>query len=529
MPPEGINVAIKALLDRRIVGRATRYAGLLVVLTGVYLTSFYSYTLFHGLAELFSVVVEAAVFVIAWNARRYFTNNYVLALGFALIFVALVELLHTLAYTGMDVFTSYSDDLPTQLWLVARVLETLALVAAPLLMNRRFHTSWYLSGFGVLWAALLVLVFTRVFPTAYAPGTGLTTFKVVSEYVICGFLLVALGLLLWRRAHFDGPVIRRLSGAIVVTMVSELLFTLYTSPTGLPNLGGHLLKVVAFYLIYRAVVETALRQPYGLLFRELKESAEAMRHQEEAQRHIADVLQEALLIMPESVPGITFGRLYRPAATAARVGGDFCDLFVLPHSSVGLLMGDVAGHGLEAATLTAVAKNTIEAFAFDDQSPSGAMQKANLVTIRSAARNNDDLTFITAFYGVLGTASGRLHFTSAGHPPGIVRRASGETFFLPGASPALGVFPDADYKEGEEVLAPGDLLVLYTDGLTDVRVGSGRLGDERLMELVASIEEVEATEFPGVLFGKVQELSGQELTDDLAILAVSLDRPAAST
>ncbi len=471
---EGTSVVETAVVDRHVLANVARYAALAAVMAGVYLTSLYSYNLFHGIVELFSVVVEAAVFVIAWNARRYFTNNYVLALGLALGYVALVELLHTLAYAGMNVFPGQTADLPTQLWLVARYLQAAALVAAPLVMNRRFHAGWYLFGFGLAWAGLLTMVFTGVFPTAFVPETGLTTFKIVSEYVICVFLLVALGLLVWRRAAFEPYVFRRLAGAIVLTIAAEVLFTFYSTPTGASNMAGHLLKVWAFYLIYRAVVETALRQPYSLLFRELKQSEEALRQREEAQRHIADVLQEALLIMPESVPGITFGRLYRPAAEAARVGGDFCDLFVLPKSAVGLLIGDVSGHGLEAATLTAVAKNTIEAFAFDDQSPAGAMQKANLVTIRSTARSQGELTFITAFYGVLDTITGHLRFTSAGHPPGIVRRASGETFILEGSSPVLGVFPDAKYTESEEVLAPGDLLLLYTDGVSDVRCSAQR-------------------------------------------------------
>jgi hypothetical protein len=352
--------------------RIARYAAGAAVIVGVYLTSLYSYNLFHGLAELFSVVVEASVFVIAWNGRRYFVNNYVLSLGIALLFVAGAEVLHTFAYQGLNVFPEYTTNLPTQLWIVARSLQALALFAAPLLMRYRLRAGWYLAAVGTIWAILVVLVFTRVFPTAFVEGSGLTTFKIGSEYVICAFLLAALGLLVWRRRAFEARVFRGIAAAIVVTIVSEILFTLYSTPFGFINMAGHLLKIVAFYLIYRAVILTALARPYNLLFRELKQSEEALREREEQQRKIADALQEALLIMPESVPGVTFGHLYRPATIAARVGGDFSDIFVLPNEAVGLLIGDVAGHGLEAAALTAMAKNTIEAFAFDNQSPAAA-------------------------------------------------------------------------------------------------------------------------------------------------------------
>lgn len=523
IPPEGVRVSLTAAIDRPRWVVAARCAVGAAVLAGVYLTSLYSYNLFHGLAELFSVVVQAAVFVIAWNVRRYFVNNYVLCLGIALLFVAGADVLHTLAYQGLNVFPGYTANLATQLWIVARGLQTLALVAAPLLMRYRFRAGWYLVGFGALWGTLLILVFTRVFPDAFLPESGLTTFKIAGEYVICTFLLGALGLLVWRRRAFETPVFRGLAAAILVTIVSELLFTLYDSPFGPANMGGHLLKIVAFYLVYKAVVHSALARPYSLLFRELKQNEEALRQQEEEQRQIADVLQEALLTMPKNLPGITFGHLYRPATIAARVGGDFRDIFVLPHQAVGLLIGDVCGHGLEAATLMAVAKNTVKAFAFDDQSPVAVLHKANLVTMRStSARAGDTVSFVTAFYGVLDTVSGRLRFSSAGHPPGIVRRASGKVHLLAAGSPVLGVFPEVHYRESEDRLAPGDLLLLYTDGLTDVRWGSEVLGEERLLAMVASLGDVEASEFPEALFARVMEFAKHGLSDDVAMLAVSL-------
>jgi serine phosphatase RsbU (regulator of sigma subunit) len=508
--------------------RLARYTAAAALLVGLSLTSLYSYDLFHSLVEIFGVVVSAAVFVIAWNARSYFANNYVLCLGAAFLFMAFVDILHTLAYQGVGIFSNYTTDLPTQLWLVARYLQVLAFLTAPLVIRRRAHALVYLAGFGVLTAIFVGLVFGGVFPAAYVPGSGLTLFKIISEYVVCALLLAALWFLVRRKNAFEERVFRSLVACVLFTIASELLFTLYVSPFGPLNLGGHLFKIVAFYMVYKAVVETALVRPYNLLFRELKQSEEALRVSEKEQRHIADVLQEALLAVPRQIRGITFGHLYRPATIATRVSGDFYDVFTLPQGSVGMLVGDVSGHGLEAAALTWVSKDTIKAFAFDGQPPAAALRSANLAAMAATlGREEGTVQFVTAFCGILDTASGRLRYSSAGHPPGIIRRFSGETVLLKSDSPVLGVFGEADYQDSEERLNPGDLLLLYTDGLTEARSGSNFFGEEHLLELLASLRDVGASAIPESLYQHVLEYSGGRLSDDLVILAIQLSQPCA--
>jgi hypothetical protein len=109
----------------------------MLILFGLYLTSLYSYLLFHSTAEIFSIVVACSVFMVAWNSRRFLDNNYLLFLGIAYLFVALLDLMHTLAYTGMGVFPGYATNLPTELWIAARYVESLSLLIAPFLLKRR--------------------------------------------------------------------------------------------------------------------------------------------------------------------------------------------------------------------------------------------------------------------------------------------------------------------------------------------------------------------------------------------------------
>src|SRR4030042_970901 len=107
-----------------------------LLLLGLYLTSLYSYLLFHSIAEIFSVIIAGGVFALAWNSRRVIANNYLLFLGIALLFIASLDLLHTLPYKGMGVFPGHGANLPTLLWIAARYLQSLTFLAAPLFRHR---------------------------------------------------------------------------------------------------------------------------------------------------------------------------------------------------------------------------------------------------------------------------------------------------------------------------------------------------------------------------------------------------------
>ncbi len=249
----------------------------IMVPAGLYLTSRQNYLLFHSLVELFSVVVACAVFVIAWNARRFLANNYLLFIGIASLFVALVDLLHTLAYKNMGVFPGSGANLPTQLWIAARYLQSVSLLIAPLFLHRTFRPAFMLAGYAAVVLLLLASVFSGHFPTCFVEGVGLTPFKKGSEYLISFILLAALLFLQREREAFDRRVLRFMTGTIILLVVAELSFTLYVDVYGIANMAGHLFKVGGFLLIYRALVETGLARPYDLLFRELKQSEERYR------------------------------------------------------------------------------------------------------------------------------------------------------------------------------------------------------------------------------------------------------------
>ena len=359
-------------------------------------------------------------------------------------------------------------------------------------------------------------------PVAFGPN-GLTPFKIDSEYAICAALVGALLLLVLRRRYFEPRVVSMLGGYLLLTIVSELAFTLYTVPYGSANLVGHLTRIMAVYLVYRAIVQTGLVEPYALLFRELKLSEQRHREGEERYERIADVLQGALLSVPEELPGIEFSHLYQSATQATKVGGDFYDLFELDGDRIAVVVGDVSGKGLPAATLTSRVKDTIRAYSMDGDTPAEVLARTNALLLRYT----DTASWVSVFLGYLHVPSGRLVYCSAGHPPSVVHRMGNsdgdgqETFFLETSSPILAAFEEASFEDREAFLAPGDTLLLYTDGVIEARQDGGLFGDERLIESVSLLGSAGALRLPELLFSRLKEFASGRLADDVAIVAIS--------
>ena len=145
----------------------------------------------------------------------------------------------------------------------------------------------------IVTSLLLASIFFGIFPECFVEGAGLTLFKRVSEYVISMILMISIFLLYRRREFFDQDVFRLLIASIVVTIGSELSFTLYRNVYGLPNMIGHLLKIVSLYLVYKAYIEAGLTKPFTIIFKELKENEkELWQHRENLEKLVQNRTHE---------------------------------------------------------------------------------------------------------------------------------------------------------------------------------------------------------------------------------------------
>lgn len=240
-------------------------------------------------------------------------------------------------------------------------------------------------------------------------------------------------------------------------------------------------------------------------------------------RGIADYLQEALLGLPEEIEGVDFGYLYRSASEQARVGGDFFDLFELGDGKIGIVVGDVSGKGIEAAALTSLIKDTVKAYSFLKLSPSSVMRKTNEIVSRISAPE----MFATVFFGLLNIETGQLIYCNAGHTQGIIR-TDGSIKLLEANSSLIGFFAGEHYENNSEQVDVKDILLLYTDGITEARYGNDFFGEDRIVEFVAGRTSLTAKELPGKMLDEVTKFSHENLADDIAILTISLQaRPQA--
>jgi sigma-B regulation protein RsbU (phosphoserine phosphatase) len=243
---------------------------------------------------------------------------------------------------------------------------------------------------------------------------------------------------------------------------------------------------------------------------------------------IARDIQQAMLPngVQQAGDAVVFG-LTRPANT---VGGDFYDILPREDGRVVIALGDVAGKGSPAALLMALLLAMLRTLV--DEGLDGARLIARLNA--QVARHSPASRFITFFYALYDPGNGQLTYVNAGHLPGLIRRTSGQIDRIGGVGDggglALGMFDHAEYEARTATLAPGDLLLLYSDGITEAETRAGRPFEESGLEAVLAAEADAAPEpLCRAIFLAVEAHADQaKLADDLTTLVLKRQRPVQS-
>lgn len=251
----------------------------------------------------------------------------------------------------------------------------------------------------------------------------------------------------------------------------------------------------------------------GLLYLLAAELVERVLVRDELQ--VARQLQEMLL--PDRLPELEGWEVAASWRTANEIGGDYHHFETLPDGRLAIVVADASGHGMAAGLLMAIADTALRVALENDPAPDAVAAVLN----RALRRTGNRRSFLTLFYGRLDPATGRLDYACAGHPPPLVRRADGAIDESTAGALPLGLRETCDPARGVITLAPGDLLVLFSDGLFEAIDASGEaFGHDRIRAELAKARG--ASEIRDRLLAALdRHLAGEPLPDDLTLVALA--------
>jgi sigma-B regulation protein RsbU (phosphoserine phosphatase) len=241
-----------------------------------------------------------------------------------------------------------------------------------------------------------------------------------------------------------------------------------------------------------------------------RRAAEVLAQEELAPRRWAARLAPSEL---PSIEGFELGRVYEPGT--GMMAGDFYDVYVAGRDRVACIIGDVAGHGIEPSITAFQVKYLLRNFLRQYRDPAQALEELNVVL--STSGRPEDLVSVCVV--VFDTAADTVRYASAGHPA-VYLWHDGDLNALRATGPLLTLDPDAGFHSRETPLEPGDLLLMYTDGLSEARSGGQLFGEDRIANIIKRDPGQEATTLTKILLEAARDFASEPLSDDVAILAV---------
>lgn len=505
----------------------------------------------HIILEFSAIVMAFCVFAVTYYTSEQTRSASMLIIACTFLSVTFLDTVHTFSYKGMPALLTVSTpQKATTLWIVSRLVMSIGMFIASLVPSHKKikgHQGPYIVIDIILTLLIIGLIVYNpdLFPPMHVDGESLTSLKITIEYFIFAILIITAAIYhrQYVNSNGDKAYILLVIGFFIAGL-GEMSFTLYHNVYDTYNLIGHFYKFIAHYILFRALFVINIQKPY----KELSEAEEKLnnyvddleRAVEERTKEISQAnekiiknlndakhIQMALMTTEfPKVAGMEFAAKYLPCE---QVGGDFYNVFRLDEENIGILIGDVAGHGVSAAMLNVfINQNMRFRIDYEDNryrilTPRGVLM--NLYHVYNNMSFPEEM-YVVLFYGIYNIKTGKLSYASAGmntYP--IIIKSNGKVSHIKlDGFPIckFGKFFKPNYETKTIDLAPGDTLVFYSDGLSEIdRKRPSLFGSKNIMEYLKGMENYSAKEIcQGLADAYHTLLDGNEMLDDVTILVV---------
>ena len=236
----------------------------IMILALTYLRIEHGVLLFHTLAELFSVFVGILMLVIVLNTQHFIKNDFLVYLGIGYFAIAILDSFHAFTIKGMPFFNISTATITIHFWVYTRVLEGILLLSSAIFLTKKLNIKYMLLMTSFITVITTWLAFNLDKPE-FINSNGLTPLKIYSEYFIITLLVITIALYYAKRNLITKKVITYLYSSLILTIIAEACFTFYTDFTGTAFVIGHIFKFLSFWMVYQAIVQTTLKEPFTLL------------------------------------------------------------------------------------------------------------------------------------------------------------------------------------------------------------------------------------------------------------------------
>jgi len=513
------------------------------------------YLTWHVIFEFTGILVSFSIFTVTYFVYEESGKLSMIILGCAFLMMGLLDTFHTFSYQGMSDFfvTNATANRATTLWILSRTFGSLGFLLAVLIPSvfKSNIKKGIFAGITFFFSILLFIIvtyFPNIFPPMLIENIGLTRIKIIMEYVIILIMLITFIVVLSEYKRTGQRREHQFMIALIFLISSEFAFTNYGSVYDAFNYIGHIYKIIAYIILYKAIYIENVSEPYREMKKarnELKEYSDNLnlivnqrtKEVEEVNSMLLKDIEYAremqLCLMPSQMLEDLSVSFYAEYLSAERLSGDFYNVIKLDQNNIAIYIGDVAGHGVSAAMLTVFANQNIiplkqEANKSDRIISPGVVLDAIYKGFNNT--NFKDETYILMLYGIYNKKDKLFTYASAGMnvSPYIIKN-TGEVLELNSKGFSickLGEYITPSYEDRKVQMESGDKLLLYSDGLIEAKnINNEIYGQEKMKEFLSKNYTLKAKdleiEIKRNLYNHIGRI--ERLMDDVTLLIMEVN------